>query len=355
MRILMVSDAPSMHTRRWVEEWVARGHEVHLASFRVFETQGSVLHVLPVLGLGKAGYVFAIPALRRLGVRLRPQIVHAQYVTSYGFLAAAAGLHPLMVTAWGTDVLISPWRSRFYRYLAEFSLARADAVTTVAEHMNLSVEKLGVQAARIQAVPFGVDVECFAYRSRDFVRVQRPWRIICTRNFEPVYDVEALIEAATLLKRDDVAFTLNLVGDGSQCARLRRLVEQRGLAGQTRFTGRVGHDSLPAMLAEADIFVTPAHSDGNNISLNEAMAVGCFPVATAIPANTQWLESGVSGSLYPAGDAVSLARVLKLAIADPVMMNKAVAMNRYVVEERANWKQSVGQMEALYNELIADA
>lgn len=355
MRILMVSDAPSMHTRRWVEEWVARGHKVHVASFRCYETQGSASHVLPDLGLGKAGYVFAIPELRRLGKWLRPQIVHAQYVTSYGFLAAAAGLHPLVMTAWGTDVLISPWRSRFYRYLAEFALARADVVTTVAEHMNRSVEKLGVPSAHIRIVPFGVDVERFAYRARDFVGITRPWRIICTRNFEPVYDVETLIEAAVLLKSDAIEFTLNLVGDGSQSARLRELVQQRGLTGPVRFTGRLDHDKLPAMLVEADIFVTPALSDGNNISLNEAMAAGCFPVATAIPANTQWLEAGVSGNLYPAGDAVSLARALKHAIANPVMMNKAVAVNRRVVEERANWKLSVEQMEALYNGLIADA
>ncbi len=352
MRILLVADAPSMHTRRWVGEWVARGYEVHVASFRAFNVKGTTLHVLPSMGLGKAGYMLAIPVLRCLAIRLHPEIVHAQYVTSYGFLAAAAGLHPLVVTAWGTDVLIDPWRSRWYRYLAEFALARADAVTTVAEHMNRSVEKLGVQAARIQAVPFGVDVERFAFRPRNFVEMERPWRIICTRNFEPVYDVSTLIEAVALLRRDGVVSTLTLVGNGSQDRELRKLVEKRGLTETVQFTGWVNHDRLPRVLADADIFVTPAHSDGNNISLNEAMAAGCFPVATSIPANNQWLEQSVNGYLYPAGDATALAGALRCAVADPDMMNHAIVLNRRIVVEQASWKRSVAHMESLYNKLI---
>jgi len=61
------------------------------------------VHVLPTFGLGKLGYLLSVPALRSLARRLHPDVVHAQYVTSYGFLAAAATarLAPLVVTALG--------------------------------------------------------------------------------------------------------------------------------------------------------------------------------------------------------------------------------------------------------------
>src|SRR5690348_12064120 len=126
MRIMLLSDALSTHTQRWCSAWVERGHEVHLVSFRKANLPGITFHKLSTYGLGRLGYFLAIPRLRRLERAVRPDITHANYVTSYGFLAAAAGLVPLVITAWGTDVLISPWKSRFYFHLARYALAKAD-------------------------------------------------------------------------------------------------------------------------------------------------------------------------------------------------------------------------------------
>ena len=100
MRILYVSDAASVHTRRWAEAFRDAGADVHVASLRPARIDGVSVHLLPTFGLGKLGYLLCVPALRSLAQRLRPDVVHAQYVTSYGFLAAAAGLAPLVVTAW---------------------------------------------------------------------------------------------------------------------------------------------------------------------------------------------------------------------------------------------------------------
>lgn len=351
MRILMVADAVSMHTRRWVEALVSRGHDVHVASFRYLELEGATFHQLPNAGLKKAGYFLAVPALWQLARRIYPDVVHAQYVTSYGFLAAMAGLRPLVVTAWGTDVLVSPWESRIYKYFAKFALIKADIVTTVAEHMNRSVEALGIPSSKIQTMPFGVDTEQFVFRQRSFSKLDRPWRIISTRNFESVYDIRSLIAAADLLHKKGLAFHLTLVGDGSLTSELQKFADQKGLTHKITFAGRVDHRMLPKLLAEADIFVTPAHSDGNNISLNEAMSVGCFPIATNIPANAQWLRDGENGYLYPAGDETALAGLLSRAIANPHVMERAVSDNRNIIEERANWKHCVTHMENLFRNL----
>ena len=134
-RILFVSDAKSVHTRRWAEHFRDQGIQVHIASFRTESIEGVSVHLLPTFGLGRAGYLLAVPTLRRLAKHIQPDIIHAQYVTSYGFLAALAGLHPLVLTAWGTDVLISPLESRIMRWIASYAVRHADAVTTVARNI----------------------------------------------------------------------------------------------------------------------------------------------------------------------------------------------------------------------------
>ena len=295
-----------------------------------------------------------MPALRALARRIKPQIVHAQYVTSYGFLAALAGLRPLVVTAWGTDVLISPKESKLLRCLASFAVRRADAVTTVAQHMNAAVAALGVPIDEVSAAPFGVDTQHFVPPA-----VPRPeavpLRLICTRNFGPIYSVHTLIEALRLLRERGITLNVDLVGEGPLQGDLHSQVLRCGLEASVSFHGHVNHQRLAQLLAGAHLFVTPALSDGNNVSLNEAMACSCFPIATDIPANAQWVEHGVNGLLYPAGDALHLAEMIEQAALDVGLRQRAAALNRHVVETRADWRVCVEGMQETYRRAIAHA
>jgi len=348
MIILYVSDAQSVHTKRWAEYFRDCGAEVHVASFRPCDIPGVQVHLLPTLGIGKIGYFTALFTLRNLYTGLKPDIVHAQYITSYGFLAALAGLRPLVVTAWGTDVLISPKKSRIMRFIARYAVRHASAVTTVAEHMNASVVDLGIEPEKVEAIPFGVDTQVFTPRPANTV-VNTPIKLISTRNFTPIYDIQTLLRALAIVFSHGHSLTVDLVGDGPLRRSLVDLVQTLGLELHVKFHGHVNHVALSGLLAGADIFVTPALSDGNNISLNEAMACGCFPIATDIPANTQWVEDNYNGYLYPAGDAFALAEAIEKAIANQGLRSASRDINRRIVEGRADWKVCVKKMETIYS------
>jgi len=353
-RILYLCDAASVHTRRWAEYFRDQGVDVHVASFRPATIVGVHVHVLGAKRLGRLGYPLAIPALRALMRRLQPEVVHAQYVTSYGFLAAAAGMHPLVVTAWGTDVLISPKESLVLRTLARFAVRRADAVTTVAQHMNPAVAALGVPLDTVSAVPFGVDTVQFVPPTTP--RTDRgPLRLICTRNFGPIYDVGTLIEALATLRQRGLELRVDMVGEGPLRTELQARVAELALSANVTFHGHVDHARLAGLLAQADLFVTPALSDGNNVSLNEAMACGAFPVATDIPANAQWIDHGVNGLLYPPGDQQRLADAVEQASREQGLRRKAAEINRRIVETRADWRVCVARMNEIYLRAIERA
>lgn len=352
MKVLYVADARSVHTKRWVEYFRNRDAEVHVASFRSAQIEGVTVHVLPTFGLGKFGYIFAIPVLRRLARIILPDIVHAQYITSYGFIAAAAGMRPLVLTAWGTDVLISPKRSWLLHWCASFAVRHADAVTTVANHMNAAVSALGIPRDRVNAVPFGVDVQHFVPPVSGRLE-EAPLRLICTRNFGPIYSVHTLVEALKLVRERGLELVVDLVGDGPLRSELEALVANCGLEASVTFRGHVDHAQLAQLLAEAHLFVTPAISDGNNVSLNEAMACGCLPIATDIPANAQWIDHGVNGLLYPVGDASSLAIAIERAVGDIELRENAAKLNRQIIETRADWRICVKKMEKIYLHLMA--
>jgi glycosyltransferase involved in cell wall biosynthesis len=353
-RILYVSDAKSIHTRRWAEHYRDQGVEVHIASFQGETISGVKVHLLPTWGLGRIGYFLAIPALRALARGIAPDVVHAQYVTSYGFLAAFAGLHPLVLTAWGTDVLISPKTSKLMHWLASYAVRHADAVTTVAQHMNPAVAALGISEDSVSAVPFGVDALRFVPPAAPRLE-NDTLRLICTRNFAPIYNVSTLITALQRVAQRGLRLQVDLVGEGPLRPELEAQVASAGIAPWVTFHGHVNHARLAELLAQAHIFVTPALSDGNNVSLNEAMACACFPIATDIPANAQWLEHEVNGLLYPPGDAEALTECILRAAADAAWRARAGKLNRDIIEQRADWRVCVSRMSDTYTRAIAHA
>jgi len=118
------------------------------------------------------------------------------------------------------------------------------------------------------------------------------------------------------------------------------------------FIGTVGHDRMPALLGRADVFVSTSPSDGNNISLNEAMACGTFPVATDIPANRNWIRDGRNGLLYPCRDVERLADAIVRALQRPEWRTSVMPENWEIIRTQASWANSMERMERHYAQLL---
>jgi glycosyltransferase involved in cell wall biosynthesis len=106
--------------------------------------------------------------IARIISRENQDILHAHQVTQSGFWAALCGFHPFVLTAWGSDILVQPKKSRLIKWKATFAIKRADVVTCDAQHMVERIEELGVSRGKIKLIYFGVDTEKFSE--------ERKWR-----------------------------------------------------------------------------------------------------------------------------------------------------------------------------------
>jgi glycosyltransferase involved in cell wall biosynthesis len=352
MRILYLGNIQSIHLRRWVSSAVMAGDHTAVCSFVRGQCEVEV-SVLRTFGFGKAAYLFCVPQLQRIVRQFRPDVVHAHYLTSYGALASLAGCHPLVVTAWGSDLLPVPTSTAFHRWAARLAVQKADIVTVVANHMTASALALGADRGRIETVSFGVDLTQFKPKAAHAANGLP--RIVCTRNFHDIYRIDTLIAAVARLKHEGRRLRCHLIGDGPRRRHLEQLAKTLGVGGDVAFLGSCVPSEVADELASADLFVSPSISDGNNVSLTEAMACGAFPIATDIAANRQWIESGVTGLLFPSGDACALARALATALDSPELRQRAKRMNLEIVRQQANWDQSVAHMRDLYRRVIDDA
>lgn len=345
MRILFLGDAGSPHCTRVVQHFRDRGDHVEVASFRPGRIPGVRVHALSTHGLGKAGYFFAIPKIRQLVAQLDPEVVQAFYITSYGFIGAASGARPLVVTAWGTDVLTDPRRSILKRLLVRYALKRADAATAVAAHMLPTMLDLGARRDRLTAIPLGVDTAFFRPADRP---QPRTLDVVSIRNLDPVYSVDTVIRACGIIGQMGRTVSLCVAGDGTLRSQLEDLARAQLAPGSIRFVGRQSREGIRDLLYNARVAVSSALSDGNNVSINEAMACGAFPIATDIPANQQWITHGVNGMLYPAADAAALAECLRAALQDGALRAAAAKKNWDIIQNQAAWGVISERLEQLY-------
>jgi len=352
MTICYLANALSIHTQRWAIHFANRGYDIHVISFRPGAIPGVQVHsVPPPVPIKQIGYLLVLPQINRLLKHIRPDILHAHYATSYGLLGALSRYRPLVITAWGSDVLIAPKRSKLSRAAVLFALQRADLVTSMAHHMTRTLVELGVPQNKIVTLPFGVDTTIF--HSRLSAQEQRRIDIVCTRNFRPVYNVELVIRALSQVAVSYPGVRCVLVGDGPLRSKLEKLGCKLGVKSNIGWEGQVSPPKVAWWLSQSKVFVTPAFSDGNNVSLNEAMACGCFPIGSDIPANREWLVDGENGFLVPPDRPDVLAQRILQALESNDLRLRAAERNWQIVQERADWHKNMTGMEQYYQWLVS--
>ena len=336
-----------------VEHFAERGDEVHLISFSTPDLPGAITHH-PVPGpfdplKDKAVYLRSVLKVRRLIRRIDPDLVHAHYLTSNGWLAAASGFHPLVLSARGTDVHGS-MDSFFRRHLIRYAMDRADLVNPVSRDLERKILGLGVPASKVLCLTQGIDVERFVVGRA--VRSDGPTRLICTRRLAPLYRCETIVEALTTLAAENVSFEFLFAATGPLEGSLRQRILDAGLGDSVRFRGGYSQAELPALLEQHDIFVSASSWDGTSPSLLEAMASGLFPVVSDIPANREWLTGDGDGLLFEAGRVSGLTECLRRAIADAALRARSIDLNRRRVRDRADRRVNMEILAACYERLV---
>ncbi len=356
MKICYLADGESIHTKRWCAHFASLGHEIHLITFRNCNIPDTTVHFIHTGKIDTKGrnwkIIFSIWKIRKLIRKIRPDILHSHYATSYGLVGAASKFHPFVVTALGTDILISPVNSIVYRKVLFYVFKKADWITAMSDYMRERMIELGSSPEKTSTIIFGIDTAVFNLQNHS-VSADK-FIITSTRNFEPVYNIPHLIESFAEARKMNSKLQLNLIGDGTMRKGLEEVVVGKNLSDSVRFFGKVSQGELSDILKRSHLFVSVSLSDGNNISLNEAMACGVVCIATDIPANRQWIRDGENGFLVPVNAANELSDKILLACANyNDLSSKFIPANTKIISEKADWKKNMDAVEKQYIRLVS--
>jgi len=236
-------------------------------------------------------------------------------------------------------------------------LAGADHVVAVSDAVGAWAEAQGADRSRVTVLPNAVDPARFVLSGAERARLRSRLGVLgrpvigFVGSLKAWHDVPTLIQAVRLLHRQGVEAHLLVVGDGPERARLDGLVAAAGLAGSTTFTGAVPHAEVARWLAAMDLTVAPygpaAGFYFSPLKLYEYMAAGRPVVAADIGQIRGAVRHGITGLLYPPGDAEALAGAVETLAADPALAAMLGESGRAWVRRHRTWAGNAAQVVAL--------
>ena len=353
MKICFFASANSVHSYKWVSYFANIGWQVLWLS--TYENKFREIKGVEFKQL-RAPFLLALVDAWKILRVAKPTIVHAHYVGKYGLIAALSGFKPLIITAWGSDIIFGG--SNFLkRPLVKFILKRASLITCDAIHMKNSMIKLGACSEKIKIVLFGIDTEKFFPNEtkNNSIKIDSnngSFRILSIRNFEKIYDIQSLIFAAEIITIKYPKVQFLLTGRGSEKTKLQSLIKKLNLQNNIKFSNYTSPEDMPKFYNSGHLCVSTSLSDaGIAGSTAEAMACGLPIVATNTGENNLWIEDDLNGFLVPPKNFRILAEKIIHLIESPKKRNIIAKNNREKIIKNNNYQVEMAKMKIFYEQI----
>ncbi len=295
--------------------------------------------------------VKALGEIRRaLGV-VRPDLV-AAHSSKAGLLGRLAGRSlriPVVFTVhgWAFTPGVPASRAAVYRRLERMAGPFADRLITVSDFdRRLALEARISSPDRIVTVRNGMPDVAPSLRA-DAGRT--PPTIVMVARFEPQKDHATLIRALGGLR--ELAWRVDLIGEGPGMTAIRALAEELGIGGRIRFLGH--RMDVPRLLADAQIATLITNWEGLPRSVLEAMRAGLPVVASDVGGIAETIREGQSGYLVRRGAVEQVRERLGRLLGDPARRRSFGAAGRAFYEGQFTLEHCVSRTLAVYESVVA--
>ncbi len=358
--------------RRAPEEGGVHFHFYRYAPVRALNVFGYASALRADVSLRSAAYVAAPLALSagwlaafRVARRFRATVMHGHWVIPGGFTAlSAAPWLPQVVSLHGSDVYVAETFGPARR-AARLVFERAGAITACSTDLAQRAIALGADPAKIEVVPYGVDVDRFRPRpeTREAIRARlgvapgtvlafSAGRLVRKKGFEHLIDAWARVRAAS-------PAVLAIAGEGDLRGELTERARAAGVAQRILFLGNLSQDWVGEHLAAADIVVIPSvRDDSGNVDglpnvVLEALASGAAIVATPAGGIRSAIDDGTTGMIVPERDPDAIAAAVTRLGADPDLRRRLGEAARQAAAVRFGWSRAAERFEAAYRRALA--
>ncbi len=351
MKIAVLAPSKSIHTHKWALFYQSKGIDVKVYTFKDHYSENNAKQVpteiLPKVLPGKASYIAAAPALKKLLKEWNPDILHSHFISSYGLLGAIVDYKVHFVSVWGKDIFDFPKKNKLNEKLVRFTLSKATAICStshiMAKETNLYTDR------PVYVTPFGVDLGIFHPAQEDTEFTDKI--IVGTvKALEDKYGIADLVKGFALFNKEYPNSELLITGDGPQRKEYEQLATDLGISGVTTFTGKVPNTEVPNIIRKMSIFAVPSTEDSESfgVAAVEAMACGVPVVVSNVGGLPEVVVKDVTGIVTDKESPDQLAAAFKKLARNSEMRMKMGEAGVAHVKNHYSWIDNANYMLTLY-------
>ena len=296
------------------------------------------------------------PEIRKLADLLRriePGIIHAHAGTPTLASALARGLAGLRLPLVGQMYSWGVGRPSWMDDMDACGFGLADRVVVSADAYRRRLVQLGVDASRIDYIPWGLPLEELDAAGR----AERPGtkgpRIGFVGRIEPRKGQLELARAFCAIAERHPSARLDLIGpvaDAGYAAKIRAEATAAGLEDRVRLRGHVRD---PWRIVRSwDLFVSLSSDEGQGLAILEAMALGVPVIARSAAGVDDYLVAGRNGIALASSRSREVAAAVSDALETPARLAAMARRARLMVQRRYAWSVTVAAFDALYAALV---
>lgn len=346
-KILFVGPNKSIHVRKWLDYFREAGYYCGFATFgsnvEIEADEVFILSDIPTNVYGKNYYyLYTIPKLANIIQTFSPSFLIAHFSYSMGLISMLAlriislkrrqnKTLIFSVVCHGSDILTPPY-PRLTKLINYWVLRSADLIFSVSNQIKETIKEMGIHEKRIVNGLYGLDEKLFLPpRKKDI-------DLLSFRSLVPNSKIEWLLARMEEINLEN--YNCYFVLPNATSNQLNELILKYP---HIKFLPALRHDELIELVARSRVYLSATLSDGTPLSLLEAMANGCYPVVSNIPANREWIVNGINGKLFDT--AVEFHDAVRSALSlDNDILWQIRKMNINMLRERALYKTRMGQI-----------
>ncbi|HHB94120.1 MAG TPA: glycosyltransferase [Campylobacterales bacterium] len=339
-KIFFVSNAQSIHTVKWVDYFIDRGYEVHLATFStVNTTRCDNIYFLSSKNTSVTGgnyhYLFAIKKLSKILKDIKPDIINAHYSYSMGLISLLAKKiskinAKFSVVCHGSDVLAPPIPFIFNR-INRYILTSCDKVFVVSDEIKDKVEKFGVDLEKIFTGQYGLSITN-TNNTKDI-------DILSNRTYHPNSRIDFLLDCMKTLENRNLNIVFVIPNIDNQT--LEKFILEYPYI---NFYKHVEYSKMLKLMGQTKVYISATKSDGTALSLLEAMKLKTIPLVSNIPSNRSWILDGINGYLFN-GKVDFMIRLEAILNLNTDKQQNMIKINEKLLLEKADYKNQMKKIE----------
>jgi glycosyltransferase involved in cell wall biosynthesis len=249
--------------------------------------------VFKIRGLNLFGIIFNFCKMIYTIKKLNPEIIHIHQLNRFAFFVClfADKKIPIISTAWGSDVLIMPWKNKLFYSITKYLINRSSIVTADSTDMIESMMKIIPISSKYLKLQYGIQ----------YVTPKKKQNIIYSnRLHKSLYRIDRIIEYFSEFVKNNQEWSLIVAGVGEDTDKLKEKAKNLGVFDKIQFVGWLDQSQNHYYYSIAKVYVTIPMSDGTSVSLLEAMSAGCIPIVSNLPVSNEWINHLRNGVIeYP--------------------------------------------------------